>query len=131
MIYRNSYKTTDFKISDTELKIKTKRYPLNRIIQVEARKLGLRGNLTNVICLALVLSAVTWAFVPQFGFIAFIVALFFSLFSWRSYELRALFSATDEAGDYWVCLATCRTAQEFDLIKSIHLQIARRLNIRS
>lgn len=129
MIFRKPYKTTDFEISDTELKIKTKSYPLNRIIQVEARKLGLRGNLINVICLALVLSAVTWAFVPQFGFIAFIVALFFSLFSWRNYELRALFRGTDEAGDYWVCLASCRTAKEFDVIKSIHGKLVHLLNL--
>ncbi|MFC1237015.1 hypothetical protein [Vibrio sp. F74] len=129
MIFHKAYKTGDFEINDTDLNIRKKNYTLHRIIQVEARKLGLRGNLINVICLALVLSAVTWAFVPQFGFIAFIVALFFSLFSWRNYELRALFRGTDEAGDYWVCLASCRTAQEFDVIKSIREELTHLLNL--
>ncbi len=64
---RRSYKASDFLVSSNELRVKKDVYSLGKIKQLEIRQLGLKENAINIVSLALVLSAATWAFVPQFG----------------------------------------------------------------
>ena len=65
--FRKPYKATDFLVSSSELQVKKDVYSLRKIKQLEIRQLGLKENAINIVSLALVLSAATWAFVPQFG----------------------------------------------------------------
>ncbi|GHX44369.1 hypothetical protein VCSRO108_3467 [Vibrio cholerae] len=76
---------------------------------------------------AILLSAATWAFVPEFGFFALIIALILALVSMRKYELKVEFKGTDETGDYWVSIARCWTEDEFHILENIYTELKSRI----
>lgn len=130
MIFRKAFSKNDFDITDRELKFKKASYPLHRIKNLDLRCLSVKDNIVNVVTLALVLSAATWAFVPAFGLATFVLALFIGLVSWKKYELRAEFAATDETGDYWVSITSCRSEHEYDVLKKVKLDLVQYLCLK-
>ncbi len=117
------YVTADFHLTSAELKVRKKCYPLHSVKRVELRKLGLKDNIINVMSLALVLSAATWAFVPGFGLPVFMLTFFIGFMACKKYKLRAEYCGTDEAGDYWVPFASCNSEVEFEVLKDIHMKL--------
>ncbi|WP_338091404.1 hypothetical protein, partial [Photobacterium sanguinicancri] len=67
-----------------------------------------------------IMAAATWAFVPQFDFLALIVATFIALLPFKKYELRAEFRGCDETGDQWVSLVRCCTKSECRILKGVY-----------
>lgn len=116
---RKYYKADDFQVSDDGLSVGKDFYGLNKIKRVEVRQLGWRENAVNIVSLALVLSAATWAFVPQFGLIALALTFVIGFSCWRKYELRAEFIGTDETGDHWVAIARGCTKEEYSVFKDV------------
>ncbi|MBU2934131.1 hypothetical protein OAY_14840 [Vibrio cyclitrophicus ZF205] len=121
MRFRKSYKETDFLVNDSELRVKKDVYSLRKIKQLEVRQLGLKENAINIVSLALVLSAATWAFVPQFGLPMLALTFILAFISWRRYELRVEFKGSDETGDHWVSVARGCTREEFKVLKNVEL----------
>ncbi|WP_435249042.1 hypothetical protein ACMAZD_06885 [Vibrio sp. nBUS_14] len=120
---RRAYKASDFLVSSDELRVKKDVYSLRKIKQLEIRQLGIKENAINVISLALILSAATWAFVPQFGLPMLALTFILAFVSWRKYELRAEFKGADETGDHWVSLARGCTREEFKVLKSVEVNL--------
>ena len=120
---RRAYKASDFLVSSDELRVKKDVYSLRKIKQLEIRQLGIKENAINVISLALILSAATWAFVPQFGLPMLALTFILAFVSWRKYELRAEFKGSDETGDHWVSLARGCTREEFKVLKSVEVNL--------
>ncbi|CAH7414973.1 conserved hypothetical protein [Vibrio chagasii] len=120
---RRAYKASDFLVSSDELRVKKDVYSLRKIKQLEIRQLGIKENAINVISLALMLSAATWAFVPQFGLPMLALTFILAFVSWRKYELRAEFKGADETGDHWVSVARGCTREEFKILKSVEVNL--------
>ncbi|SBS61408.1 hypothetical protein [Vibrio splendidus] len=120
---RRSYKASDFLVSSNELRVKKDVYSLRKIKQLEIRQLGLKENAINIVSLALVLSAATWAFVPQFGLPMLALTFILAFVTWRRYELRAEFKGADETGDHWVSVACGCTREEFKVLKNVELAL--------
>lgn len=120
---RRPYKASDFLVSSDELRVKKDVYSLRKIKQLEIRQLGIKENAINVISLALMLSAATWAFVPQFGLPMLALTFILAFVSWRKYELRAEFKGADETGDHWVSVARGCTREEFKILKSVEVNL--------
>lgn len=120
---RRAYKASDFLVSSDELRVKKDVYSLRKIKQLEIRQLGIKENAINVISLALMLSAATWAFVPQFGLPMLALTFILAFVSWRKYELRAEFKGADETGDHWVSIARGCTREEFKILKSVEVNL--------
>lgn len=120
---RRAYKASDFLVSSDELRVKKDVYSLRKIKQLEIRQLGIKENAINVISLALMLSAATWAFVPQFGLPMLALTFVLAFVSWRKYELRAEFKGADETGDHWVSIARGCTREEFKILKSVEVNL--------
>ncbi|MBY7732129.1 hypothetical protein [Vibrio bathopelagicus] len=120
---RKSYQASDFLVTSSELRVKKDVYTLRKIKQLEIRRLGLKENAINIVSLALVLSAATWAFVPQFGLYMLALTFILAFVSWRKYELRAEFKGADETGDQWVSVARGCTREEFQILKSVELAL--------
>ncbi|TFH90955.1 DUF6232 family protein [Vibrio ouci] len=120
---RKYYKADDFQVTASGLSVGKDCYRLSKIKRVEVRKLGWRDNAVNIVSLALVLSAATWAFVPQFGFIALALTFVIGFSCWRKHELRAEFIGTDETGDHWVALARGCTKKEYQVFKDVELAL--------
>ena len=120
---RRPYKASDFLVSSDELRVKKDVYSLRKIKQLEIRQLGIKENAINVISLALMLSAATWAFVPQFGLPMLALTFVLAFVSWRKYELRAEFKGADETGDHWVSVARGCTREEFKILKSVEVNL--------
>ncbi|MCZ8501297.1 hypothetical protein O9853_09570 [Vibrio lentus] len=123
MRFRKPYKETDFLVSSNELRVKKDVYSLRKIKQLEIRQLGFKENAINIVSLALVLSAATWAFVPQFGLPMLALTFILAFVSWRKYELRAEFKGADETGDHWVSVARGCTREEFKILKHVELTL--------
>lgn len=123
ILFRKPYVPEDFEITSSELKVRKDSYSLRKIKQVELRQLSLKDNLVRSLSLALVLSAATWAFVPPAGFLVFFISLPFVLLTYRRYEFRAEFRATDESGDQWVPIIRCCTEEEFYILKTLQLEL--------
>lgn len=81
---RKSYQASDFLVTSSELRVKKDVYTLRKIKQLEIRRLGLKENAINIVSLALVLSAATWAFVPQFGLYMLALTFILAFVSWRN-----------------------------------------------
>lgn len=122
--FRRAYVMSDFNLNTDQISVRGDDYQLRKIKQVEVRKLGVKDNMVNVISLALMLSAATWAFVPQFGFLMLALTLILAFTSWRKYELRAEFVATDETGDYWVSIARGCCNAEYKVFQQVESQLA-------
>ncbi|MGD8117950.1 hypothetical protein [Vibrio sp. TRT 29B02] len=122
--FRRAYVMSDFNLNTDQISVRGDDYQLRKIKQVEVRKLGVKDNMVNVISLALMLSAATWAFVPQFGFLMLALTLILAFASWRKYELRAEFVATDETGDYWVSIARGCSNAEYKVFQQVESQLA-------
>ncbi|MGY5614981.1 hypothetical protein [Vibrio brasiliensis] len=122
--FRRAYVMSDFNLNTDQISVRGDDYQLRKIKQVEVRKLGIKDNMVNVISLALMLSAATWAFVPQFGFLMLALTLILAFASWRKYELRAEFVATDETGDYWVSIARGCSNAEYKVFQQVESQLA-------
>ncbi|MEF1285474.1 hypothetical protein [Vibrio sp. M250220] len=122
--FRRAYVMSDFNLNTDQISVRGDDYQLRKIKQVEVRKLGVKDNMVNVISLALMLSAATWAFVPQFGFLMLALTLILAFTSWRKYELRAEFVATDETGDYWVSIARGCSNAEYKVFQQVESQLA-------
>lgn len=122
--FRRAYVDSDFQIDTDQILVRGDGYHLRKMKQVEARKLGIKDNMINIVCLALMLSAATWAFVPQFGFIMLALTLVLAFTSWRKYELRAEFVATDETGDHWVTIARGCSAAEYKVFQQVESKLA-------
>lgn len=122
--FRRAYVDSDFQIDTDQILVRGDGYHLRKMKQVEARKLGIKDNMINIVCLALMLSAATWAFVPQFGFIMLALTLVLAFTSWRQYELRAEFVATDETGDHWVTIARGCSAAEYKVFQQVESKLA-------
>lgn len=120
---RRPYKASDFLVSSDELRVKKDVYSLRKIKQLEIRQLGIKENAINVISLALMLSAATWAFVPQFGLPMLALTFVLAFVSWRKYELRAEFKGAVETGDHWVSVARGCTREEFKILKSVEVNL--------
>ena len=120
---RRPYKASDFLVSSDELRVKKDVYSLRKIKQLEIRQLGIKENAINVISLALMLSAATWAFVPQLGLPMLALTFILAFVSWRKYELRAEFKGIDETGDHWVSVARGCTREEFKVLKSVEVNL--------
>lgn len=120
--FRKPYKLNDFQFTTKTLSVKKDTYSLCKIKQLYVRKLSLKDNIVNMVSWALVLSAVTWAFVPQFGFLTFPFCILFAFLFWKKYEIKAEFLATDETGDYWVSIAIGYTDDDFEVFKKVKLQ---------
>ncbi|MFM2589746.1 hypothetical protein [Vibrio sp. TBV020] len=116
---RKQYKCDDFHVNSQVLSVGKDSYSLSKIKRIEARKLGVKENAINIVSLAFILSAATWAFVPQFGLISLALTILIAFFCWRKYELRAEFIGTDETGDHWVSIARGYTEEEFTVFKDI------------
>jgi len=116
---RKQYKCDDFHVNSQVLSVGKDSYSLSKIKRIEARKLGVKENAINIVSLAFILSAATWAFVPQFGLISLALTILIAFFWWRKYELRAEFIGTDETGDHWVSIARGYTEEEFTVFKDI------------
>ncbi|GLO62541.1 hypothetical protein MACH09_30490 [Vibrio sp. MACH09] len=127
MIFRNAISASDFDITDGELKFKKKTYSLQRVKKVDLRCLSVKDNMVNVVSLALILSAATWAFVPAFGLPTLVLTMLIGIISWKKYELRAEYSATDETGDYWVTIANCRSEHELGILKKMEQDLTQYL----
>ncbi|MCZ4293288.1 hypothetical protein [Vibrio sinaloensis] len=122
--FRRAYVMSDFNLNTDQISVRGDDYQLRKIKQVEVRKLGIKDNMVHVISLALMLSAATWAFVPQFGFLMLALTLILAFTSWRKYELRAEFVATDETGDYWVSIARGCSNSEYKVFQQVESQLA-------
>ncbi|TMX38329.1 hypothetical protein [Vibrio sp. Hep-1b-8] len=122
--FRRAYVMSDFNLNTDQISVRGDDYQLRKIKQVEVRKLGIKDNMVNVISLALMLSAATWAFVPQFGFLMLALTLILAFAFWRKYELRAEFVATDETGDYWVSIARGCSNAEYKVFQQVESQLA-------
>lgn len=122
--FRRAYVDSDFQIDTDQILVRGDGYHLRKMKQVEARKLGIKDNMINIVCLALMLSAATWAFVPQFGFIMLALTLVLAFTSWRKYELRAEFFATDETGDHWVTIARGCSVAEYKVFQQVESKLA-------
>ncbi|MGD8230937.1 hypothetical protein [Vibrio sp. TRT 1302] len=122
--FRRAYVMSDFNLNTDQISVRGDDYQLRKIKQVEVRKLGIKDNMVHVISLALMLSAATWAFVPQFGFLMLALTLILAFTSWRKYELRAEFVATDETGDYWVSIARGCSNAEYKVFQQVESQLA-------
>ncbi|PSW05739.1 DUF6232 family protein [Photobacterium lipolyticum] len=127
MLFRKPFVSDDFQITSTELIVRKDCYSLRKINQIELRQLSLKDNLVNIVTLALVLSAATWAFVPPAGIFVFAASLLLSFVSLRKYELRAEFRATDETGDHWVPIVRCCTEDEYSVLKELQSELQRKL----
>lgn len=122
--FHRAYVMSDFNLNTDQISVRGDDYQLRKIKQVEVRKLGIKDNIVHVISLALMLSAATWAFVPQFGFLMLALTLILAFTSWRKYELRAEFVATDETGDYWVSIARGCSNAEYKVFQQVESQLA-------
>lgn len=120
---RKPYAVENFHITSDELIVRKDVYKLRKIKQLEVRKLGVKENAINVLSLAFMLSAATWAFVPQFGFLMLALTSILAFVSWRRYELRAEFVGTDESGDQWVSIVRACTDDEFQALQQIEAQL--------
>lgn len=120
---RRAYTISDFELTTTQLLVRGDSYHRHKIKQLEARKLGVKDNMLNTVSLALMLSAATWAFVPQFGLLMLGLTLVIAFSCWKKYELRAEFMATDETGDHWVSIARGCSTMEYKLFKEIESRL--------
>ncbi|MFT2076949.1 hypothetical protein ACMUJX_18660, partial [Vibrio cholerae] len=68
--FRKPYTANDFQVTASELKVKKESYHLSKIKSIELKRLGFKDNVVKVTTYAILLSAATWAFVPEFGFFA-------------------------------------------------------------
>ncbi|MGF1760672.1 hypothetical protein L4D76_22660 [Photobacterium sagamiensis] len=125
--FRKPYVAEDFEVTSFDLKVRKDSYSLRKIKKIELRELSLKDNLLRSLSLALVLSAATWAFVPPAGFVIFFICLPFVFLTYRKYELRAEFRATDETGDQWVPIARCCTEEEFIVLNALQLELEGKL----
>ncbi|EGQ7969269.1 hypothetical protein HRO20_001818 [Vibrio cholerae] len=125
--FRKPYTANDFQVTASELKVKKESYHLSKIKSIELKRLGFKDNVVKVTTYAILLSAATWAFVPEFGFFALIIALILALVSMRKYELKVEFKGTDETGDYWVSIARCWTDDEFHILENIYTELKSRI----
>ncbi|QJY41302.1 hypothetical protein HND97_16965 [Vibrio cholerae] len=123
--FSKPYTAIDFQITESDLKVK-KSYHLSKIKCIELKRHGFKDNVVKVTTYAILLSAATWAFIPEFGF-ALIIALILALVSLRKYELKVEFKGTDETGDYWVSIARCWTEDEFHILKNIYTELKSRI----
>lgn len=124
MIFRKPDQAVDSQRTDNTLITRKNEYLLNKIVQRDARKLGLKHNIVNIISLSLLFSSVTLAFIPQVDVITFVVIFVISLLFFSQYKLRAMISAAKENG---VSLTHNRSSQKFLVMKSIQLQLVHRL----
>lgn len=124
---RKPYVAEDFQVTSSELKVRKDSYRLDKIRDIKLKRLSFADNLLKVITFAVILSAATWAFVPQFGFFALLISLLLALVSIRKYELKAEFKGTDETGDYWVSIARCWNENEFHILENLHSELKSRI----
>ncbi|AIW18632.1 hypothetical protein F0267_21150 [Vibrio coralliilyticus] len=117
--FRRTVSEQDFMLTSNELVVKSDAYKLSKIKRFEVRRLGIKENIVRVLSLALVLSAATWAFVPQFGLYTLALTLVMAFVTWRKYELRAEFKGTDETGDHWVSIVRGCDKQEYQILKQV------------
>ncbi|EGR4265750.1 hypothetical protein [Vibrio cholerae] len=125
--FRKPYTANDFQVTASELKVKKESYHLSKIKSIELKRLGFKDNVVKVTTYAILLSAATWAFVPEFGFFVLLIALILALVSMRKYELKVEFKGTDETGDYWVSIARCWTEDEFHILENIYTELKSRI----
>ncbi|HDZ9181486.1 TPA: hypothetical protein RUZ12_003519 [Vibrio cholerae] len=125
--FRKPYTANDFQVTASELKVKKESYHLSKIKSIELKRLGFKDNVVKVTTYAILLSVATWAFVPEFGFFALLIALILALVSMRKYELKVEFKGTDETGDYWVSIARCWTEDEFHILENIYTELKSRI----
>ncbi|MEJ2765641.1 hypothetical protein VV869_16940 [Photobacterium sp. MCCC 1A19761] len=126
--FGRSYTAEDFQITASELLVRKEAYPLNKMKQVALKQLGYKDHAIRAVCIALVLSAATWAFVPALGIFVFVGCLPLALLTAKKYELRAEFRSSDEAGDQWVPLVRCSTQAEFEQLKTLHAALETKLS---
>ena len=117
--FRRTVSEQDFMLTSNELVVKSDAYKLSKIKRFEVRRLGIKENIVRVLSLALVLSAATWAFVPQFGLYTLALTLVMAFVTWRKYELRAEFKGTDETCDHWVSIVRGCDKQEYQVLKQV------------
>ncbi|NRF28316.1 DUF6232 family protein [Vibrio coralliilyticus] len=117
--FRRTVSEQDFMLTSNELVVKSDAYKLSKIKRFEVRRLGIKENIVRVLSLALVLSAATWAFVPQVGLYTLALTLVMAFVTWRKYELRAEFKGTDETGDHWVSIVRGCDKQEYQVLKQV------------
>ncbi|WP_333004996.1 hypothetical protein [Vibrio coralliilyticus] len=117
--FRRTVSEQDFMLTSNELVVKSDAYKLSKIKRFEVRRLGIKENIFRVLSLALVLSAATWAFVPQFGLYTLALTLVMAFVTWHKYELRAEFKGTDETGDHWVSIVRGCDKQEYQVLKQV------------
>jgi len=123
MLFRKPLTKKDFQITDNELVVRKARFTLYRIQKLECKKRTLKDNLKNILALALMLSAATWAFVPAAGPYVLLITLLFGFLGVKKYEFRAEYTATDESGDYWVTLANGCSEEEFKVMQQQQQQL--------
>lgn len=126
--FRRPYSVEDFHITASELLVRKEAYPLRKMKQVALKQLGYKDHAIRAFCLALVLSAATWAFVPMFGIFVFLGCLPLALMTAKKYELRAEFRSSDDSGDQWVPLVRCRTEEEYEQLKLLHAALVTKLS---
>lgn len=127
VLFRHVYSDADFDITSRYLVVRGDSYKLSKIKQLQIRKLSVKDNLVRLASIVFALSAATWAFVPQFGFLALIASSFIALLSFKKYELRAEFRGCDETGDQWVSLVRCCTKNEYSTLKEIYSSVQPKL----
>ncbi|KJY91430.1 hypothetical protein TW84_08035 [Vibrio neptunius] len=121
--FRTTVSEQDFMLTTNELVVKSDAYKLSKIKRFEVRRLGIKENVVRVLSLALLLSAATWAFVPQFGLYTLALTLVMAFVTWRKYELRAEFKGTDETGDHWVSIVRGCDKEEYHVLKEVEAKL--------
>ncbi|MER2498169.1 DUF6232 family protein [Vibrio neptunius] len=121
--FRTTVSEQDFMLTSNELVVKSDAYKLSKIKRFEVRRLGIKENVVRVLSLALLLSAATWAFVPQFGLYTLALTLIIAFVTWRKYELRAEFKGTDETGEHWVSIVRGCDKEEYHVLKEVEAKL--------
>ncbi|GAA4494010.1 hypothetical protein [Pseudaeromonas paramecii] len=87
-------------------------YKINRMRSIYVRRLGVRDQFVHFLACGVSCSAVSWAAAYWMPFwsayislLFFAVGLLWGLCTFRYYELRAVFKAVDETGDFDVAIA--------------------------
>ncbi|WCE28873.1 hypothetical protein [Vibrio sp. SCSIO 43137] len=124
MLFRKPLTEKDFRITDNELIVRKTSFTLYRIQKLECKKRTLKDNLINILALALMLSAATWAFVPIAGPYVLLITLLLGFLGVKKYEFRAEYAATDESGDYWVTLANGCSEAELKVMQQQQQQLS-------
>lgn len=129
MLFRKPLSEKDFRIIDDELVVRKSHFTLYRIQKLECKKYTLKDNLKNILALALMLSAATWAFIPIAGPYVLVLTLLLGFLGVKKYEFRAEYAATDESGDYWVTLANGCSDAEFEVMREQQQKLSHFLSL--